>query len=95
MNNQKKSLWKLIRQLRCKVNMDYIQIEEALRIGLQAIKQGVNEVKLESQYDLKNKRILAEKKELDNILHTQHEATIEKKYLSMNFWKRLKFLFKQ
>lgn len=93
MSNNKKKLLRLIRQLR-KANFDYCQVEHALRLGLQGIKQGVDEKVLEEQYGIKAKELLAQKKELEKILHERNEKLVELTYQSMTFWHRLKFLFK-
>ena len=71
--------------------MSYIEIEHALRLGLQSIKHGVEENKLEEQHDLVTKRMLAEKKELEKILAENHDVRVERSYQNMGFWSRIKF----
>jgi len=70
-----------------------MQIEECIRIGLLSIKHGVKEKELEEQFDLKNKRILKERKELEKVLNERHENKTLMRFMNLNFFQRLKFLF--
>ena len=58
----KVKLLRVIRRLRIRAGMDYGQIENALRIGLLALRHGATEKGLEKQHDLATKRIIKEKK---------------------------------